>query len=236
MLPTNNVNVSVNNIQTVLVDSVTRLSSDEDIEEAKARAEWISIMGDTVLSRLHRTISGAESDKIIIIAGAIIKTELNIIGENLLFPQNVDDIGFYILYNDDNYITAMFSGMLGGAHVTHMHWPVMVDIKNKKRLILRDIVEINDLFVDAVFKEMEKIIREELGSNISNFYTKEEQKKDLLEANVLYKDKYEPSVASYFDTSKLVIYFENIAPRAVILPLCQIRTMIILPNFPTESE
>jgi len=212
---------------------------DDDAEEIKARAEWIALMRDTVLSKLHRTVSGNGSNEIIAVANAIIRDELDIIGEGFLFPQNLDDIDFYIKYNDDNYITAVFNGMYGGWHITHMNWPIMVDIKNKKRLILSDVVKINDQFVKTVFKAIEDDLSEEEKSDLKEFYTVEKLKADLLKANVLYEGKHQPSNQSYFDKTDLVIHLMEVRMfnhGIVILPLDKIRTMIKLPNLPAAPQ
>jgi hypothetical protein len=235
---TDAVGFSLDDSQKISTDDTLGASSgeeDDDAEEIKARAAWIALMRDTVLSKLRRTISGDGSDEIIAVANTVIKKELDVIGESFLFPQNLDDIDFYIRYNDKNYITAAFNGMYGEGHITHMNWPIKVDIKNKKRLILSDVVRINDQFVKTVFKAIEDNLSEEEKSDLKKIYTAEKLKADLLETDVLYESKYWPSNQSYFDEKDLVIYL--MAVRGfnhgyVDLPLDKIRTMIKLPNLP----
>jgi hypothetical protein len=206
---------------------------------AEASSAWISMMGDTVLSVLRRVFN---DDETFIAVNTIIKKEVDMIGENSNLFGDVD-IGFFIKHKDDNYITTMFNGFIfceGCAYPALMLRPIMIDIKNKRRVILSDIININDLFVETVFKQLEKVFREELDKDVNSFYTIEELKDALREADIPFENRYPPDIRSCFDANDLIIYFSvaNVLGRFKIvrLPLNEIRSMIILPNLPIDSQ
>jgi len=233
--------VSADDSQTVSVNVTPESLSDEvdeDVEEAKARAVWTAVMGDTVLSALRRAFNGTGSDEVIATVNTIIKQDMDIIGENYTLNGDVD-VGFFIEYKDDNYITAVFNGFVFEGRSLVL-WPIMVDIKNKRRLTLNDVVKIDDQFTKIVFKELEKIYREELNIDVNNDYPMKKLKDVLLSADVLYEGKHTPDVTSYFNANEIVIefYVRRVYGwySGVTLPLNKIRTMIILPNFPIDPE
>jgi hypothetical protein len=146
------------------------------------------------------------------------------------------------MYNDDNYITARFGGDVVhefSSSIAFIWWPIVIDIKNKKKMALGDIVIIDDLFVKVVFKKLESIFHEELNVDLNDFYTLEKLKYYLLKADV-FENEYAPDVISIFDAKKLSICFSVIAHwgqfRCISLPLNEIRSMIILPNLPIDSQ
>jgi hypothetical protein len=214
---------------------------------AETYLKWKKIVRDTIPSMLRRALNGAD-DETIAAVSAIMRKEAATLERMYDFDGGEEkeevmiDVDFEIIYNDDNYIAAWFGG-----HVTfetypsldRVVWPIKVDIRNKRRLILNDIVRIDKPFVARVFKELADMFREELDSNVNDFYTIKELKDLLIKADV-FENGDPPSITCYFNASELVINFavpKNCGSfRVIELPLSEIRANIILPDFPVGSE
>jgi hypothetical protein len=226
-------------------DDFFRVESEEEI--AKGVAEWKAAMYDTVLSALRLAFNNDESDDTASAINAVyetIKKDMDIIGETWeLNAKDLKDVGFTIMYKDDNYLTSMFNGLVyhrGWPSPNHLMHTVMVDIKNKKRLTLSDVVEIDNTFVKVVYNGLKEFLQDYTYGDIGMHYTMKTLKESLLKTDVWIEDEdgtYRPwGVSSYFDAEKLVILISvvNALGRVwgIDLPLDKIRTMIILPNFP----
>jgi hypothetical protein len=229
-------------------DDFFREESEEEI--AKGVAEWKAAMYDTVLSALRLVFNGDESGdtaSAINTVYEIIKKDMDIIGEIWeLKAKDLEEVVFTINYKDDNYLTSKFNGLLfhrGWAHPNLLLHTVMVDIKNKKRLTLNDVVKIDSGFVKTVYNELKEFLRDTNYGNIKEHYTMKTLKEDLLTTDVWYEGKlgmYSPGINSYFDAEKLFILISvvNVLGRVWVidLPLDKIRAMIILPNFPADPQ
>jgi hypothetical protein len=225
-------------------DDYFKEESEEEL--AKGVAEWKAAMYDTVLSALRLAFNSDESGDTASAVNAvyeIIKKDMDIIGETWdLNAKDLEEVGFTIKYKDDNYLTSEFNGLLfhrGWAHPNLLIHTVMVDIKNKKRLTLNDVVKIDSSFVKTVYNELKEFLRDSPYGNIKEHYTMKTLKESLLKTDVWYEGElgtYSPEINSYFDAEKLFILISviNVLGRVWVidLPLDKIRAMIILPNFP----
>lgn len=226
------------------------VGEESEEELAKATAAWKAAMYDTVLSELRLAFNddGRDDTSAAIYAVyEIIKKELDMIEKNWeLNVDDLDEIAFTIKYKDDNYLTSMINGLLfhkGWAHPNLLIYTITIDIKNKKRLTLNDIVKIDNRFVKLVYNGLTEYYRDyDLGDR-NDFYTMETLKDALLKTDVWNEGegfKYSPDFKSYFDTEKMfiIISVSNVLGRAwlIDLPLDKIRTMIKLPNFPAGSQ
>jgi len=228
--------VSVQDITKETVGNVQETPSTESDADS-ILSEWVSGVGGYVLSELRKAIGDADSETIAS-ANAVMQKHVYLVGNSWAAADPDDeDISFLIEYADTNYISSTFAGTVfpeGAAHPSSFIWSIMVDIKNKRRLTLKDIVKINDQFVKVVFNKVEDI-NKYLDDDESYSYSMEELQKVLLDTDVEYEDKHTPSNTSYFDEKSLFISLYRVPSDIIILPLNEIRTMIILPNFPTGS-
>jgi hypothetical protein len=194
-------------------------------------------MGEFVWSELRSVFKDSTNDKDFVAVNNILQKHVKLIGEAWDVAHTEDgDINFHIHYKDDNYISFTFGGtVFTGAHPSSFIWSVNVDIKNKKRLTLKDIVKIDTAFVNAAYNEVLKSTNPDILNDDGNCcsYSIEELKEDLLNTDVLYEDKHTPNHTSCFDGEDLNIFLLAVD---ITLPLSKIRPMVILPNFPTGSE
>ena len=115
------------------------------------------------------------------------------------------EIAFTITYEDDNYISILGLGYIaneGYAYAATIYWPVMIDIKNGKKLVLNDIVNIDEKFM-VLFIQVLEYYFNEIEINLYEIYSKEEIKGKVLRADIEnYSD-----VRSYFTKEKICIAF-----------------------------
>jgi hypothetical protein len=229
-------NVSAQDISKETADNIREtlsIKSDTDTILSK----WVSDVGGYVLSELRKAFGGDDNETIAS-ANAVLQKHVSLVGNSWASADHDDDgdISFRIQYTDNNYISSTFSGtVFTGAHPSSFIWSIMVDIKNKRRLTLKDIVKINGQFIKVVFNKVEDI-NKYLDDDESYSYSMDELQEALLDTDVEYEDKYTPSNTSYFDEKNLFISLSHVPSSSIILPLNEIRTMIILPNFPTGSQ
>lgn len=145
------------------IDSIHEVSVDSDLESSvvdddvdTAELVWISIMEKFVSSELRSVFKNDTSNEDYVAVNAILQKYVKLVGKSFgAADPDCEDINFSIDYKDDNYISCVFGGtVFAGAHPSSFVWPVVVDIKNKKRLILKDIVKINDSFVSVTHKDI----------------------------------------------------------------------------------
>jgi len=239
------IEISVAESREALPNEISGWVDDEfDRYMMKAAKTWALSMSDTVLSALSRFFSDNGNDEAPAIVYTIIKKEVDKIGESYNLTGEVN-IEFRIIYRDDNYITAQFIGSIfceGCVYPPRVLWPVMVDIKNETRLTLTDIVRIDDRFVELVFNELQRVFSE-IGEGIdyvNNSYPVKKRKDILQEVDVFVENNYSPDIMSYFNANELVICFYVGKAfgqyRCIALPLSEILTMIILSDFPVDSD
>jgi len=202
---------------------------------------WTNLKKDTIPTMVRHILNGADEETIVAV-NTIIEKEAVVLEKIYDFTGEKEkeevmvDVGFYIRYNNDKYITAYFGGELifeSSISIDRVFWPIMIDLKNKKRLILSDIVKIDSSFVATIFNEIEDMFHEESNMNINEL-------RELLVTADISENGHIPSFTSYFDANKLFICFPVIKHFGQVggieLPLSKISTMMILPNFPIEPE
>ena len=225
----------------------SNVSEDENNKKtlSKKFAEaWAAAMSDTVLSAL-RLAFGGESGETVDAIYAIIKKEMDLIVEKYTFSEHAR-VGFAIRHKDNNYITAVFDGYIypgipAPVYEPRVLWHIMADIKNKKKLALSDIVNIDDRFAELVFKGLDDDLRKDheyaafINEYIDSHYPAE-KRKDILRGAYVYADGLTPNITSCFDAMGLVTCFYagygGDRFRCIRLPLSTIRTTVILPDFP----
>ena len=146
----------------------------------------------------------------------IIKEEINELNNSYELTEE-SNIGFIIQYEDAKYISITFSGFMYN-NMGEIYWPIMIDIENKSKLTLGDLITLNEHFVDLVYNDLQNFFVE-MEIDIKDYYPKENIYNLLLEA-----DKGPQSeVRSYFTKNQLCIIFH--VPREmgnfydVVLPI-----------------
>jgi hypothetical protein len=203
-----------------------------------ATLQWISAWGEVISSKIRKLFKDPDNNEDFVAVNAILQNHVKLVGRgwDVVQASEDGDINYFIKYKDDNYISFSFGGVVfTGAHPTPFICPVIVDIKNKKTLALKDIVKIDTPFVNAAYKYLLEFNDPDEDGSCS--YSIENLKEDLLETNVLDESKqHMSSNVCYFDEKDLMIDLWSLRPFSIVLPLSKIRSMVILPNFPTGSE
>ena len=190
----NIVNASTNEV-------INNVQIENDNHQTDNKIIWFVSMYDIIEYPVFKNILNEK------IVNQIIFDEIEKIYNSYEFtPESV--VEFTVEYADENYLSILFSGYIfneGFAYAATILWPVMIDIKNGKKLALNDIVNINKTFMEWFIQQLENYFND-LGNDIYKRYSKEEIHEKVLKADTDTIDEY-PCVTSYFTKEKLCINF-----------------------------